>query len=275
MKRRAMFAFMNAFPLIRGVSGFLRNPLWVGCLLVVMLAGSATESRAQLAARKAEEWVATLEGPHRIASQKIDAVLSKLSLQSGMVVADIGAGSGVFSRPLAKAVAPAGKVYAVDIEQGLLDYINKRDKEENIRNVQTVLGEFDDPKLPTRGVDLAFLNDVLHHIEHRAAYLKALSTYVKPNGRIAIIEMDKSDPNTAHRNQPKLLLERDEILQWMSDAGFGLVEEHADLFPGTKWFLVFGRKQQGRNAVTVPAANPRLADAPGRAPVSRISATAD
>jgi arsenite methyltransferase len=167
---------------------------------------------------------------------------SKLSLKPGMVVADIGAGSGLFSRPLAKAVAPAGKVYAVDIQQDLLDYINTRDKEENIRNVQTVLGEFDDPKLPARDVDLAFINDVLHHIQHRAAYLKALGTYVKANGRIAIIEMNKDDPNTPHRKQPELLVGREEILQWMSDAGFKLVEEHPDLFPGTKWFLVFGRK---------------------------------
>src|SRR5271168_86758 len=131
-------------------------------MLGVMLAGGAAQSQAQLASRKAEEWVTTLEGPQRIATLKIDEVLAKLSLKSGMVVADIGAGTGVFSRPLAKAVAPGGKVYAVDIQQDLLDYINKRDKDENIRNVQTVLGEFDDPKLPARDVDLAFINDVLH-----------------------------------------------------------------------------------------------------------------
>jgi 2-polyprenyl-3-methyl-5-hydroxy-6-metoxy-1,4-benzoquinol methylase len=211
-------------------------------LLFMMLAGSVIECRAQLAARKPREWVATLEGAHRIAGQKIDEVLSKLSLRSGMVVADIGAGSGVFSRPLAKAVAPTGKVYAVDIEQGLLDYIKKRDQEQGIRNVQTVLGGFDDPKLPAQDVDLAFINDVLHHIEHRETYLKALGAYLKPDGRIAVIEMDKTDPETPHRNQPELLLEREQVQQWMSDAGFRLVEEHSDLFAGKKWFLVFGRK---------------------------------
>jgi len=158
------------------------------------------------------------------------------------VITDIGAGSGLFSRPLAKAVGPAGKVYAVDIQQDLLDHINQRDREENIRNIQTVLGEYDDPKLPARNVDLAFINDVLHHIQHRAAYLKALGTYMKPSGRIAIIEMDKNDPKTPHRDQPELLVAREEILQWMSDAGFKPVEEHPDLFPGTKVFLVFGRK---------------------------------
>lgn len=219
-----------------------KNRSWQRYLLCVMLAAGAIESRAQLAPRKADEWVTTLEGPQRVATQKIDGVLSKLSLKPGMVVADIGAGSGLFSRPLAQAVAPAGKVYAVDIQQDLLDYVNRRDKEENIRNVQTVLGQFDDPKLPARDVDLAFINDVLHHIQHRAVYLKALGAYIKPTGRIAIIEMNKDDPNTPHKKQPELLVGRDEILKWMSDAGFKLVEEHPDLFPGTKWFLIFARK---------------------------------
>jgi cyclopropane fatty-acyl-phospholipid synthase-like methyltransferase len=224
------------------IAVFRKGRSWFWCLLGAMLAGSVTESQAQLAPRKADEWVTTLEGPRRAATQKVDEVLSGLSLKPGMIVADIGAGSGFFSRPLAKAVAPNGKVYAVDIQQGLLDYINKRDTEENIPNIRTVLGEFDDPKLPARDVDLAFINDVLHHIEHRAVYLKALGTYLKPSGRIAIIEMNKDDPNTGHKNQPELLVAREEILKWMSDAGFKLVDEHPDLFPGTKWFLIFGRK---------------------------------
>ena len=221
---------------------FRKNNSCTWCLLGAMLAGGVSQSWAQLAPRKAEEWEKTLESPNRTATQKVAEVLADLSLKPGMIVADIGAGSGFFSRPLAKAVAPGGNVYAVDIQQGLLDYINKRDAEENIHNVQTVLGEFDDPKLPMRNVDLAFINDVLHHIEHRAVYLKALGTYMKPAGRIAIIEMNKDDPNTGHKNQPELLIGREEIVGWMSDAGFKLVEEHADLFPGTKWFLIFGRK---------------------------------
>jgi 2-polyprenyl-3-methyl-5-hydroxy-6-metoxy-1,4-benzoquinol methylase len=219
-----------------------KDRLRVWFLTALALTAAAPGCWAQLAARKADDWVTTLEAPQRIAGQKVDQVLANLSLKPGMVVADIGAGSGLFSRPLAKAVGPGGKVYAVDIQQDLLDYIVKRDTEENIRNIQTVLGGFDDPKLPARNVDLAFINDVLHHIQHRAAYLKALGTYIKPNGRIAIIEMNKDDPNTPHKNQPELLVSRDEILQWMSDGGFRLVQEHADLFPGTKWFLVFARK---------------------------------
>ena len=90
--------------------------------------------------------------------------------------------------------------------------------------------------------DVAFINDVLHHIEHRAAYLKALGTYVKAGGRVALIEMNKDDPNTAHKGQPDLLVGRQDIDKWMADAGFKLVQEYPDLFPGTKWFLVYGKK---------------------------------
>jgi cyclopropane fatty-acyl-phospholipid synthase-like methyltransferase len=206
------------------------------------LACCATDVRAQLAARQATDWISTLESPQRIAGQKVDEVLAKLALRPGTVVTDIGAGSGLFTRPLAKAVSPGGTVYAVDIQQDLLDYINQRDRQEHIQNVTTVLGEFTDPKLPSRDVDLALINDVLHHIENRAAYLKTLGTYMNKSGRIAIIEMNKDDPNTPHRKQPELLVSRQEIDQWMSDAGFKRVEEFPDLFPGTKWFLVYGRK---------------------------------
>src|SRR6516164_9458497 len=112
--------------------------------------GLATNARAQLAARKADEWVTTLEGPQRVSTQKVDEVLARLKLKPGMLVADIGAGSGLFARPLAKAVGSNGKVYAVDIQQDLLDYMNKRSAEEKITNIQTVLGGFDDPKLPVQ-----------------------------------------------------------------------------------------------------------------------------
>lgn len=218
-----------------------RKNSWMVCFLGVMFVAGVTECQAQLGSRKADEWVTTLEGEHRVAAQKIEEVLARLSLRSGAVVADIGAGSGLFSRALAKAVAPAGKVYAVDIQQGLLNYINQRNKEEHIRNIHTILGEFNDPHLPVQDVDLAFINDVLHHIENRAPYLKALARYIKPNGRIVIIDMNNNDPNTPHKNQPELLVTREEILHWMSDAGFKLVEEYPDTFPGKKWFFVFGR----------------------------------
>ena len=123
-------------------------------------------------------------------------------------MADIGAGTGAFSLPFAKAVAPSGKVYAVDIDAGLLDYLGQKAKKEHIDNIYTVKGEFSDPKLPARDVDLGFFHDVLHHIENRQAYLKALGSYIKPTGRIALIEMNRDDPKTPHRNNPEHAFEQ-------------------------------------------------------------------
>jgi len=212
-------------------------------LALVVLAGAVPNATAlQLGARETPEWIQRLEAPERLAGLKTEEVISRLNLKPGLIVADIGAGTGAFSRPLAKAVGPTGKVYAVDIQQGLLDYINQRAKKEKIANIQTVLGQFDDPKLPAHDVDLALINDVLHHIEHRSVYLKALASYLKPNGRIAVIEMDKNDPNTPHRNEPEMLISKDDANQWMAAAGLRPGQEFNDLFPGTKWFIIYGRK---------------------------------
>jgi ubiquinone/menaquinone biosynthesis C-methylase UbiE len=156
-------------------------------------------------------------------------------------VADIGAGTGAFSLPLAKTVAPSGKVYAVDIDPGLLDYIVQKAKKENLENIQTVKGEFSDPKLPARDVDLGFFHDVLHHIENRQAYLKALGTYIKPTGRIALIEMNRDDPKTPHRNNPEMLLSKDEVKSWMAAAGFYPAVEY-DIFGNRKWFIIYTRR---------------------------------
>jgi ubiquinone/menaquinone biosynthesis C-methylase UbiE len=208
-------------------------------LFALLVSVGATETVAQLGGREAPDWIDRLERPDRLAGLKIEQIVQRLALKPGMVIADIGAGSGVFSRPLAKAVAPSGKVYAVDIDQRLLDHINQKAKQENISNIRTVLGKFEDPAIPAKDVDMAFIHDVLHHIEKRDAYLKALANYIKPNGMITIIEMDRNDPNTAHKAEPDLLVTRADVDKWMASMGFHPAKEHNDLFPGTKWFVIY------------------------------------
>jgi len=192
---------------------------------------------AQLASRSAEEWIKTLESPQRIESLKIDETLAKLRLKPGDVVADIGSGSGIFEAPLAHAVSPGGKVYAVDIDQGLVDHITQRAAELKLSNVQGVLGKFTDPNLPVRTIDVVLINDVLHHIEQRAAYLKNLAGYLKPTGRIAVI--DFIPEKGGHRNQPELQVTEAQTAAWMAAAGMKPLER-VDLFPD-KWFVIYGR----------------------------------
>ena len=207
---------------------------------IVMLAGVVAAPAFQLGSRPAAEWIQVLERPQRIEGLKIEEIIANLKLKPGMVVADIGSGSGVFSRPLAKTVAPDGKVIAVDIETGLLSYVRERAQKENIPNIETHLAEPNDAKLSGEVVDLALIHDVLHHIENRALYLKNLFQYIKPGGRVAIVDPDSEDPEGAHRNQPDMLVSKAEIEQWMKAAGFQMVEQ-IDLFPGKKNFLIYKR----------------------------------
>lgn len=214
-----------------------RHPfLLFGLATLVLTAGLAAR---QLAPRPTADWIERLERPDRVAGLKIDQVIARLALKPGQVVADLGAGSGLFSIPLAKAVAPSGTVYAVDVDQGFLDYIDRKAKTAAIPNVKTVLGAFADPNLPARDVDLALFNDVLHHIDKRAEYLKALARYMKPTGRIAVIELD---PKTgSHKDEPALQVTRPQLDDWMRAVGFKPVQQIDGLYDDGKWFVIYGR----------------------------------
>jgi ubiquinone/menaquinone biosynthesis C-methylase UbiE len=211
------------------------------CLCLAVLAAALAVPAgvsAQLGSRSASEWVTTLETPQRIASLKIDEVIGKLKIKPGDAVADIGAGTGLFEGALATAVGAKGTVYAEDIDQALLDHIAQRAKQLSVTNVHGVLGTFTDPKLPVRTIDLALINDVLHHIENRAAYLKSLAEYVKPGGRIAVIEFYPE--LGGHRTQPELQVTKQQAATWMAAAGFKPAEEVEQLFTD-KWFIIYSR----------------------------------
>jgi ubiquinone/menaquinone biosynthesis C-methylase UbiE len=192
-------------------------------------------SARQLASRPVKDWTERLERPDRVAGLKIDYIIESLGLKPGVVVADIGAGPGVLTMPIAKAVAP-GKVYAVEIEQEFLDRIHDKAQAAGLTNVVTVLGAFVDPKLPARDADVVLFHDVLHHIKDRAGYLKAAAGYVKPGGRIAIVELP---PDGSHKDEPELVVTKEQVKGWLADAGFKPVQEFDGLTG--KWFVVYGR----------------------------------
>ncbi len=195
-------------------------------------------ARAQLGSRPADEWIRTLDGPQRVASMKIAEVVAALKLQPGRTVADIGAGTGLFEVPLATAVGPRGRVYAVDIDAGFFPEIRKRATDANVTNVDTVLGKFTDPALPVKNIDLAFFHDVIHHIADRGAYLKTLATYLAAQGRIAVVDFEAG--KGPHSAAPELEVSRDQLIGWMRDAGFSPVED-IKMFDD-KYLLVFAKR---------------------------------
>jgi ubiquinone/menaquinone biosynthesis C-methylase UbiE len=216
-----------------------RQSHFLGSIAACALLAATGAAAGQLAGRPAPDWIARLERPERVAGLKIDYIIAKLNLKPGDVVADIGAGPGVLSLPMAKTVAPTGKVYAVDIDQAFIDHIAMRAKEQRVANVQPILGKFTDPSLPAQDVDIALFHDVLHHIEDRAAYLKSTAKYVKPNGRIAIVEL--SPTKGSHKDEPALQVTKEQAQAWLAAAGFKPVQEF-DGLPEDKWFVVYARK---------------------------------
>ena len=197
-----------------------------------------------------KEWIKRLERPERIPGLKTGEVAAALKLKPGDVVADIGAGTGAFSLPFAKAVAPSGKALAVDISQDLLDYMNEKAAKEHVSNLQTILGQRDDPRLPKGAVDVAFFHDVFHNMNDRQAYLKVLAPSLKPGGRAAIVEQEFDDPIAKQWDRPEDRITKDQLKTWMTNAGFHFVAEF-DMFQGNKnpkgtgmparWFVVYAR----------------------------------
>jgi ubiquinone/menaquinone biosynthesis C-methylase UbiE len=207
-------------------------------IAVIVLLALAAPAHAQLASRPAAEWKATLEAPARVEGLKIEQVVAALKLKAGDVVADLGAGTGLFEAPLAYAIGTRGRVYAVEIDKGFLDEIDRKVEELHISQIETVLGTPTDPKLPTRSVDLALMHDVLHHVEQRQAYLKAVAQYVKPGGRVAVVEFNPKD--SPHKDDAALIVSKEQGAAMMAEAGFVVTEDVA-LFPD-KWFVIY-RKQ--------------------------------
>jgi cyclopropane fatty-acyl-phospholipid synthase-like methyltransferase len=182
--------------------------------------------------RDPEEYTKLLESERRVESLQIDRVIETLKIESGQKVADIGAGSGLFSRPIARRLGAKGIVYAIDIDDGLLKHIDKTAAEQNLTNIRTVLCKEDDPKIP-EPVDLIVIIDTLHHIANQGAYLKNLHHYLKPSGRVAIIDFSKTWP-PGHENM-KFAFE--DLENWMKAAGFAQVEKYD--FLDNNFFVVY------------------------------------
>ena len=170
--------------------------------------------------RTPEEYAKFLEGAERVARMQVPRVVEALGVAPGMKVADIGSGSGLFTRPIAKA-AVSGAVYAVDIDQALLTIVARSAKEAGLQNVRPVLGAAGDPKLPER-VDLIFVCDTLHHIANQGAYLKTLRQYLAPGGRIAVIDFRDTWPE----GHEPMRYSMAQFESWMTGAGFSRIASH-------------------------------------------------
>jgi ubiquinone/menaquinone biosynthesis C-methylase UbiE len=136
-----------------------------------------------------------LERSEREAEEAPSRALAIMQVSPGSTVADIGAGSGYFTERLSRLVGPAGKVYANDLQRGMLDLLQRRVERERLTNVTLVLGEPADPKLPAASIDLALMVDVYHELSDPQTMLANIRRALKPDGRLVLIEYKGEDPS--------------------------------------------------------------------------------
>jgi predicted methyltransferase len=207
--------------------------------------GSAVFAQQKPAAQKprrprlfAPQDLGLLEPPDREAWQKPDQVMDALHIAEGTTVADIGAGGGWFTTRLARRVGRNGRVYAVDVQELMIQAIVRRMEREGLTNVQPVLGEDDDPNLPADAQPEAVLMvDAFHEVAHPAVLLRNIARTLKPRGRIGIIDYREGDggpgPVAEDRKPPAF------VISQAAAAGLKLVEQHN--FLPYQYFLIFGR----------------------------------
>ena len=145
---------------------------------------------AQVMGFQAAGW---LERPEREKEEHCSKLLEALKFQPGDVVADVGAGSGYYTFRMADRVGEKGKILAVDIQQEMLDLINKRKTEKKVKNVEAVLGTLTDPKLKAASVDLILLVDVYHEFSHPYEMTVEMVKALKPGGRLVFVEYRLED----------------------------------------------------------------------------------
>jgi predicted methyltransferase len=176
-----------------------------------------------------------LERTERDEEEAPDKALAAIGIKPGMAIADVGAGTGYFSRRMARLTGPTGKVYAVDIQRQMLEDLKQKAASEKITNIETVLSKEDDPMLPVNSVDLILMVDVYHEFAKPQAMLRKMRAALKPGGRMVLLEYRKEDPNVPIRFEHKMTV--DEAKAEIEAEGFrfqqvigGLPRQHILIF---------------------------------------------
>ena len=179
-----------------------------------------------------ERYAKSFDDPARDGWQMSERVIAALGLRSGQSVADIGAGTGYFTVRLARSAA-APKVFAVDIEPKMVEYVRQRAQREGLTNVFGVVAGPERSNLP-EPVDVVLMVDTYHHIANRVAYFTTLKASMKPGARLAIIDFTKDSPEGP---PPEFRFTADQVSAELTMAGFRLQTQH--MFLRRQMFLIY------------------------------------
>jgi 2-polyprenyl-3-methyl-5-hydroxy-6-metoxy-1,4-benzoquinol methylase len=172
--------------------------------------------------------------------ETLEKMMDIAGVKPGMIIGEIGSGGGPFTFRLAERVGKDGKIYANDIDQKALDSINKK----NIQNIETVLGDINDPVFPEKNLDMVIMRSVFHDLENPLSMLENLKGYLKPNAPLVVIEQRPLD---GLPTLPYHVMTKDQILEIVDKSSFELVCLDASL--PSRWivYLLRVNKDKARN----------------------------
>jgi predicted methyltransferase len=169
------------------------------------------------------DFIKRFETDSREVYAKREAIVAALGLRPGLAVADLGAGTGLFTRLIAERVGPQGKVYAVDIAQPFLEHIAAESKKRGQTQVETVRCPPDATNLPPNSIDLAFMCDVYHHLEYPVKTLESLRQALRPGGQFVVVEFDRRDDSSAFVRE-HVRADKATFLEEIEAAGFERID---------------------------------------------------
>lgn len=150
--------------------------------------------------------IAWLERDQRESEERLTTLVNTLPLKPGMQVADVGAGSGVIARMMAPRVLPGGIIYAVEIQQEMLDRLLKEAGRVGIKNIKPILGSEKTPKLPPASIDLVLMVDVYHEFSYPFEMMRSIGEALKKGGWVALVEYRGEDPEVPIKADHKMTL---------------------------------------------------------------------
>jgi ubiquinone/menaquinone biosynthesis C-methylase UbiE len=214
----------------------LQKFAWIAALFVSTLAADAGQTSRHGRLFPPED-LGSLEPPDRETWNQPGYIMDALGVGDGSIVADLGAGGGWFTIRLARRVGPNGIVYGEDVQLEMIEAITRRVEREGLKNVRTVLGRDDDPRLPEGALDAALMVDAYHEVQDRVAFLRSVRKALKPSGRLGIVGFRKDGfgpgPPLDERIEPQV------VIADARAAGLRLLSNEVSL--PFQYLLVFGR----------------------------------
>lgn len=189
-----------------------------------------------------DKYISTFEGESREIFTHRKEIVKRCGIKPGMVVADIGAGTGLFTRMFAKEVGPQGTVLAVEIAPKFIDHINKTCRDAGLTNVKTILGNQISTELPANSTDLAFICDTYHHFEYPHRTIASIRQALRPGGRIVLIDFHRVPGKSREWVLDHVRAGQEVFTREIESGGFRQVGE--EKFLDENYFLRFEKVEQ-------------------------------